>query len=194
MKHRVPTYNADNEFERKINGHPFGCAVEKWSKDHSSASEEQRIENEKIVASEAQRLHPSGCSSASEEHHQRTAHLYAIAPEPQGIIPQHPVHISEVIPSIVAQLSTDSKPNVPPPPEAEFRLGPGPLTNENVVTPHPPLPVINDPSQPYRTNAQPGTAQAALEVASLQPVEGAKVTYPCPSCGKIVTTGDVHAC
>jgi len=166
-------------------------------------SEEQRIENEKIVQGEAQRL---------EEHRQRTAHLYPsfegrLASDPpvrsfdHSDASEHPKgcsasHISEIIPNVVAQLSIDSKPQYPIPLQAEnkFELGPGPLTNENVITPHPPLPVISDPAQPYRTSAQPGTAEAALEIASLSPVEGAKVTYSCPSCGKKVTTGDVHAC
>ena len=92
-----------------------------------------------------------------------------------------------------------------------FQLGPGPLTNENVITAPPPLPVYTDPAAPYRAQidaieppnielptvtgkAKPGTREGALEAALEPPTEGAKVTYPCPSCGKEVTTGDVHAC
>ena len=108
----------------------------------------------------------------------------------------------------------------PPPPvtvSQGFKLGPGPLTNENYITQPPPLPVEADPSLPYRTagvmleptalstpvpevimppqgSAKPGTMEGALEAARMPPVEGGKVTYPCPSCGAEVTTGDVHAC
>jgi len=100
-----------------------------------------------------------------------------------------------------------------------FQLGPGPLTNENVITAPPPLPVPVDTVAPYRAQingiappptstpvtteppketkakkAKVGTREGALEAALEPPTEGAKVTYPCPSCGKEVTTGDVHAC
>src|SRR5271157_852301 len=76
-------------------------------------AEEQRIENEKIVHGEAQRL---------EEHRQRTAHLY---PSFEGRLASDPPvrsfdhssasHISEIIPNVVAQLSIDSKPQHPVP-------------------------------------------------------------------------------
>jgi hypothetical protein len=90
-----------------------------------------------------------------------------------------------------------------------FQLGPGPLTNENTITAPPPLPVPSDPSAPYRQagtvensiiniappfTAKPGTVEGAIEAAAMPPVEGAKVTHPCPLCGKLVVTGDVHAC
>jgi hypothetical protein len=95
-----------------------------------------------------------------------------------------------------------------------FQLGPGPLPNENNVTMQPPLPVAADPSAPYRTQinaiapplrrpiqqrpvtpiAIPGTMEGAKEAALAPPTEGAKVSYPCPTCGKEITTGDVHAC
>ena len=96
----------------------------------------------------------------------------------------------------------------------EFALGPGPLTNENTVTAQPPLPVAVDPAAPYRsqavtgivpplpsivevteiTQAKPGTIEGALEAAKMPPEPGAIVSYPCPSCGVEVKTGDVHAC
>lgn len=76
----------------------------------------------------------------------------------------------------------------------DFKLGPGPLANENIVTAPPPLPIEADPAQVYRSVAKPGTPEAALEMAKLIPIEGAKVTHPCPSCGVAITTEEVHAC
>lgn len=73
----------------------------------------------------------------------------------------------------------------------QFKLGPGPLTNENNITPHPGL-TPGNPPQPL--HAQPGTIEGALEAARMPPIEGGKVTYKCPLCGEEVVTGDVHAC
>ena len=74
-------------------------------------------------------------------------------------------------------------------------LGPGPLTNGNVVTPPPPLPADADPAAIYRNPpGAPGTAEGALAAAMEPPVEGGKVSYPCPSCGDEIVTGDIHAC
>lgn len=91
--------------------------------------------------------------------------------------------IQPISPPIVPQLF-----ETPPPPitATPFKLGPGPLPNENMVTNYPPLPVTDDLSAPYRN--------VAIEAANMPPVEGAKITFPCPACGKQITTGDVHAC
>ncbi len=110
----------------------------------------------------------------------------------QAVLNPQPEPVRVVMPPITV-------PNIneppPPPPVAQtggFKLGPGPLTNENSTTAPPPLPVVVDPSAPYK--ATPGTIEGALEAARMPAVEGGKVTYPCPSCGKEISTGDVHAC
>ena len=97
-----------------------------------------------------------------------------------------------VIQVIAANMQPIVQPTVPSNPQG-FQLGPGPLTNENYVTPPPPLPVcVPDPSAVYR--APPGTVEGALEAAKMPDTPGAKVEYQCPLCGKEVATGDVHAC
>lgn len=95
-----------------------------------------------------------------------------------------------VIQVIAATIQPVAQPVAPNP--QGFQLGPGPLTNENYVTQPPPLPIAADPSAIYR--APPGTMEGALEAAKMPPVQGAKVEYQCPLCGKEVATGDVHAC
>ena len=139
--------------------------------------EERRIEMEKVAQEEAKRL---------EAYHQQTAHLH----ERQQSIFQ--TVKEEIIPSFVPSVT----PIAIPVPQAtkEFQLGPGPLANENIITNQPPLPVQTNLVEPYSTKAKVGTMEAALEVATMPPTEGGKVSYPCPSCGKEVVTGDVHAC
>jgi len=139
--------------------------------------EERRIEMEKVAQEEAKRL---------EAYHQQTAHLH----ERQQSIFQ--TVKEEIIPSFVPSVT----PITIPVPQAtkEFQLGPGPLANENIITNQPPLPVQTNLVEPYSTKAKVGTMEAALEVATMPPTEGGKVSYPCPSCGKEVVTGDVHAC
>jgi len=139
--------------------------------------EERRIEIEKVAQEEAKRL---------EAYHQQTAHLH----ERQQSIFQ--TVKEEIIPSFVPSVT----PITIPVPQAtkEFQLGPGPLANENIITNQPPLPVQSDIAEPYRTKAKAGTMEAALEVATMPATEGGKISYPCPSCGKEVVTGDVHAC
>ncbi len=106
-----------------------------------------------------------------------------------GVIPRHRKQVPRpLVPPITPLIAPPIK--VAPP--SEFKLGPGPLTNENSTTEQPPLPMVSDLSAPYK--AKPGTPEGALEAANMPPEEGAKVTYPCPSCGKEVTTGDIHAC
>lgn len=76
----------------------------------------------------------------------------------------------------------------------EFKIGPGPLVNENSVTQAPPLPVVADPSAPYRVKAKPGTIEGALEAAKMPPVEGRTIgTYTC-TCGEEVIVGSDHTC
>lgn len=157
--------------------------------------EERRIEIEKVAQEESKRL---------EAYHQQTAHLH----ERQQSIFQ--TVKEEIIPSFVPSVT----PITIPVPQAtkEFQLGPGPLANENIITNQPPLPVQTNLAEPYgsstpstgisqghipqshRTKAKAGTMEAALEVATMPATEGGKVSYPCPSCGKEVVTGDVHAC
>lgn len=83
---------------------------------------------------------------------------------------------------------TTEQPVIEPP--SEFKLGPGPLTNENSTTSQPPLPVVIDPSAPYR-NIQ---AEITTETASEPETEGAKLIHACPLCGKEIAGGEVHAC
>jgi len=139
--------------------------------------EERRIEIEKVAQEESKRL---------KAYHQQTAHLH----ERQQSIFQ--TVKEEIIPSFVPSVT----PITIPVPQAtkEFQLGPGPLANENIITNQPPLPVQTNLAEPYSTKAKAGTMEAALEVATMPPTEGGKVSYPCPSCGKEVVTGDVHAC
>ena len=139
--------------------------------------EERRIEIEKVAQEESKRL---------EAYHQQTAHLH----ERQQSIFQ--TVKEEIIPSFIPSVT----PITIPVPQAtkEFQLGPGPLANENIITNQPPLPVQTNLAEPYSTKAKAGTMEAALEVATMPPTEGGKVSYPCPSCGKEVVTGDVHAC
>ena len=147
--------------------------------------EERRIEAEKASQEAAQKL---------AEYNQQTAHLHerqqvireATKAETSGIL-------GGSIPSFIPAITTAIQPPAVNP-DTEFKLGPYPLGNENIVTQHPPLPVPNDLTQPYQPKAKVGTAEAALEMAALTPVEGGKVSYPCPSCGKEVTTGEIHAC
>ncbi|VVB55260.1 Uncharacterised protein [uncultured archaeon] len=86
------------------------------------------------------------------------------------------------------------EPVAPPVPAPQFKLGPGPLTNENTITAHPPLPVPENPVAPYTGIAAPGTVAGALEAATMPAVDGGKVTFPCPTCGEHISTGDVHSC
>ena len=102
---------------------------------------------------------------------------------------QTPLSTPTPIPPIIPDLLFHKPPPLPAEP---FKIGPGPLTNENSVTEQPPLPVTDDILGPYR--AKPGTPEGALEAAKMPAVEGGKVTYPCPMCGEQVATGDVHAC
>ena len=61
---------------------------------------------------------------------------------------------------------------------SEFKLGPGPLTNDNTITAQPPLPIVpNDLTAPYRNEPQKGIdpVQMALDAAKMPPVEGRKM-------------------
>lgn len=99
-----------------------------------------------------------------------------------------------------------SKPAEPPAPpqvaQEGFKLGPGPLPNENnSITTQPALPMVEDMAAPYREHPplpMPPTAKSIIEMAKeaalAEPTEGAKVTYACPQCGQQVSTGDVHIC
>jgi hypothetical protein len=111
----------------------------------------------------------------------------------QAVLNPPPEPVKPVMPPITVPNINDEPP--PPPLTVQsigFKLGPGPLTNENSTTAPPPLPMVADPSAPYQ--ATPGTIEGALEAARMPAVEGGKVTYPCPSCGQEISTGDVHAC
>ncbi len=92
----------------------------------------------------------------------------------------------------------------------EFKLGPEPFTNENVILQSP-------PAQPNSAiSAQPTTGQIptvdpvkhainaslrapidftqlAIDAAKMPPVEGKRITF-CPVCGKEVAIGEVHSC
>lgn len=141
--------------------------------------EERRIEVEKIAQEEAKQR---------EANLSQTFHLHQ---RQQTILRAARAEISpEIVPSFVPQALIPMPAQQPI--SEDFKLGPGPLVNENIVTAPPPMPVEVNPAQPYL--AKPGTMEAALEMAKLPPVEGAKVTHPCPSCGVAITTGDVHAC
>ena len=130
--------------------------------------ENQRAEIEKTVQEETKKLE---VYNRKTDHFQQRRRLVieGLNRQPQVVIPE-----SQPIPT------------------EEFKFGLLPLTNGNTVTPQPPLPMAVDLAEPYRP--KPGTIEAALEMAKLPPVEGAKVTFSCPSCGKEVSTGEVHSC
>ena len=147
--------------------------------------EERRIEIEKVAEEEAQRL---------AAYHQQTAHLHE---RQQSIFEAARAEV-EIVSAFVPAV-TPIQIQVQPQATGEFKLGPGPLANENIVTQPPALPVQADPAQVYRKStlkepAKPGTIEGALEAAMMPPTEGAKTSHPCTLCGKEVVTGDVHMC
>jgi hypothetical protein len=149
--------------------------------------EERRIEIEKIAQEEAKRREASLSQTLHLHKRQQTILQAARAERNPEIAPSF---VPQTLIAPPVQQSTEP---------VDFRLGPGPLVNENIVTAPPPLPVEFNPAQPYQDailpeGIKPGTMEAALEIAKLAPVEGSKVTHPCPSCGVAITTGDVHAC
>jgi hypothetical protein len=166
--------------------------------------DERRIETERLIQQEAERAAqpqlPTHLQLQVDELQERKQTIAT------GVASQLRPQIPQPTSEPIVSFPTAPLP-VTPVPSGEFQLGPGPLTNENVITPHPPLPVFADPTAPYRAqinaigppikkgeSAEPGTREGALEAALAPPVEGAKVVYPCPSCGKEIATGDVHAC
>lgn len=179
--------------------------------------EERRIEAEReIEEAERKAAKPHLPEHLQLQVDQLQERKQAIATEVVSQLQPLPQILDAVVPSFVvkpqppvishpSRTSNNTEPGRLETPEEVFQLGPGPLTNENVITPHPPLPVEADPSAPYRNQinaikpppkakAKPGTMEGALEAAKAPPVEGAKVVHPCPLCGKEVATGDVHAC
>lgn len=148
----------------------------------------QRIENEKAIQIAAQRSavqleNFTSQTSALQQRRQLVLDAVKVVEQPSLVVPM------PVVP-IISHVPTQNSGAIP----QDFKLGPGPLANENIVTAPPPLPIEADPAQVYRSVAKPGTPEAALEMAKLIPIEGAKVTHPCPSCGVAITTGEVHAC
>lgn len=147
-----------------------------------AAENQQRINAEQ--AAMAVQLPPAVQSQVNQLQQRQQAVLAGGPPIVQP--PPPPTPIQAIVPNL-----NEVAPAAPVA-QAPFKLGPGPLTNENTNTAPPPLPMTPDPTQPY--HATPGTIEGALEAARMPAVEGAKVTYPCPSCGQEISTGDVHAC
>lgn len=178
--------------------------------------EEQRIANERLAqerlahAAQANQLPPELQAQVNGLQERQRAILNG---GPQAAIPVPVVQPIVPVPVLTPPVA------VAPPVEKPFTLGPGPLTNENTISPVPPMPAADDPVAVY-TGVQPaaaphivpppptappivppivptsnvGTAEGALEAARMPAVDGGKVEYPCPSCGKVISTGDVHAC
>jgi hypothetical protein len=88
------------------------------------------------------------------------------------------------VPLLLSNIPQSLQP--PPPP---FTIT-GPLTNENFVTPPPPLPNVPPPSTPPSIDP----VKLALEAAKMPPVEGMKAKHHCPICGESITMGEVHTC
>jgi len=139
--------------------------------------ENQRAEAERVTRETAKLSEPYQRQIAD---FQRRRELVYVAPQqPQQDEPI--VSFGMPAPTMPVPIATDG----------QFKLGPGPLTNENNITPHPGL-IPAAPPQPL--HAQPGTIEGALEAARMPPIEGGKVMYKCQLCGEEVITGDVHAC
>jgi hypothetical protein len=108
----------------------------------------------------------------------------ALVPPQLPPVVQPPVHIAEVLPRVSL-------------PEA-FALGPGPLTNGNVVTAAPPLPVPEDPAAAY-TGVLPSAApqvRPTLPLGASAPIQegAALIDAPCLFCKVMVHAGEVHIC
>lgn len=156
--------------------------------------EDQRIERERVAQEAAREAAQKAVERASElpECYQQQVTEFQRRRKLVGdamVVQPPPMRVNEPI--------IPFEPPVAPTPapvaiNGDFALGPGPLTNENTITPHPGLMVTETPQQPL--HAQPGTIEGALEAARMPPTTGGKVAYTCHLCGKEAITGDVHAC